>query len=86
LEWANTMGLHQATQNMSTAHIQCGLCPIMREYIKEHCKGLITTKSFTSGAGRPFWAKSAKNMGLVNTVDGIRFIHDVPESWMTAKS
>ena len=76
---ANTMGLYQAAQNMSTAHIQCGLCPEMPEYIKEHFKGLIATKSFTSGAGRPYWAKSAKNMGLVNTEDGIRFIRDLPE-------
>lgn len=76
---ANTMGLYQAAQNMSTAHIQCGLCPEMPEYIKEHFKGLIATKSFTSGAGRPYWAKSAKKIGLVNTEDGIRFIHDIPE-------
>jgi hypothetical protein len=76
---AHTMGLYQAAQNMSTAHIQCGLCPEMPEYIKEHFKGLIATKSFTSGAGRPYWAKSAKKMGLVNTEDGIRFIHELPE-------
>ena len=76
---ANTMGLYQAAQNMSTTHIQCGLCPEMPEYIKEHFKCLIATKSFTSGAGRPYWAKSAKKIGLVNTEDGIRFIHDIPE-------
>lgn len=76
---ANTMGLYQAAQNMCTAHIQCGLCPEMPEYIKEHFKGLIATKSFTSGAGRPYWAKSAKQMGLVNTEDGIRFIGDLPD-------
>ena len=76
---ANTMGLYQAAQNMSTSHIQCGLCPEMPEFIKETFKGLIAIKSYSSGAGRPYWSKTAKDMGLVNTADGIRFIRDIPE-------
>lgn len=76
---ASTLGIYQAAQNMSTAHIQCGLCPEMPNYIKEHFKVLIATKSFTTGAGRPYWATSAKNMGLVDTSIGIRFKDDIPE-------
>jgi hypothetical protein len=75
---ANTMGLYQAAQNMSTTHIQCGLCTEMPEYVKEHFKGLIAKKAFTSGAGSPYWDKSAREMGLVNTDDGIRFYRDIP--------
>jgi hypothetical protein len=72
------MGLYQAAQNMSTAHIQCGLCTEMPEYIKDHFKVLIAMKAFITGAGRPYWDKSAKEMGLVNTENGIHFIYSLP--------
>jgi hypothetical protein len=75
---ASTIGLYQAAQNMCTAHIQCGLCSEMPDQIKDHFKQLIATKSFTSGAGKPYWSKSAKGMGLVDTEEGIFFIRNVP--------
>jgi hypothetical protein len=31
---SSTLGLYQAAQNMSTSHLQCGLCPQMPESIK----------------------------------------------------
>jgi hypothetical protein len=74
---ASTIGLYQAAQNMCTAHIQCGLCTEMPDPIKDHFKQLIATKSFTSGAGKPYWSKSAKAMGLVDTEEGIFFIRNV---------
>ena len=75
---ASTIGLYQAAQNMCTAHIQCGLCTEMPDPIKDRFKQLIATKSFTSGAGKPYWSKSAKGMGLVDTEEGIFFIRNVP--------
>lgn len=75
---ATIMGIYQAAQNMSTAHIQCGLCSEMPDRIKEHFKDLIATKAFTTGSGRPYWAKCVKDMGLVDTNKGIRYSDDIP--------
>ena len=74
---ASTIGLYQAAQNMCTAHIQCGRCSEMPDHIKERFKDLIATKSFTTGAGKPYWSKSAKSMGLVDTENGIFFSSNV---------
>jgi hypothetical protein len=74
---ASILGIYQAAQNMSTAHIQCGLCTEMPEQLKEQFKHSIAMKSSGNGAGRPYWAQSAKEMGLVDTEDGIRFILDI---------
>jgi hypothetical protein len=75
---ATLLGLYQAAQNMSTTHMQCGLCHEMPQDIKESFVSLLTTKPASSGAGRPYWAQSAKKLGLVDTEDGIRFIRDIP--------
>ena len=68
-----TMGIYQAAQNMSTTHIQCGLCSEMPEKIKRQFANLIASKNASSGAGRKHWAKSARSLGLVDTEDGIIF-------------
>jgi hypothetical protein len=34
------------------------------------------------GAGRPYWAQSATELGLVHTEEGIRFMRDVPPGTM----
>jgi hypothetical protein len=73
---ATTQGIYQAAQNMSTTHMQCGLCNEMPDSIKQEFARLLSTKVASSGAGRPYWAKAAKQMGLVDTEDGIRFIRD----------
>jgi len=76
---ATTMGLYQAAQNMSTTHMQCGLCTEMPEGIKQEFARLMSSKLASSGAGRPYWAESAKKLGLVDTEEGgIRCIRDPP--------
>jgi hypothetical protein len=74
---ATTQGIYQAAQNMSTTHMQCGLCNEMPDSIKHEFARLLCTKATSSGAGRPYWAKAAKQMGLVDTENGIRFIRDL---------
>jgi hypothetical protein len=71
------LGLYQAAQNMSTTHMQCGRCTEMPDTIKNEFARLISSKVASSGAGRPYWAESAKKIGLVDSDDGIRFILDV---------
>ena len=71
---ASLIGLYQAAQNMSTTHMQCGLCTEMPESLKRDFVRLMATKMGSSGAGRPYWAESARQLGLVDTEDrGIRF-------------
>jgi hypothetical protein len=82
---ANKLGIYQAAQNMCTSHIQCGLCSEMPESIKLEFVRLLVEKGQNSntGAGRPYWAKSATNLGLVDTEDmGIRFFRDLPSGAM----
>jgi hypothetical protein len=71
------LGLYQAAQNMSTTHMQCGLCSEMPNEIKQQFSHLLSTKVASSGAGRPYWAKAAKKLGFVDTDDGIKFIRDL---------
>jgi hypothetical protein len=72
-------GLYQAAQNMSTTHMQCGLCSEMPNDLKQQFSHLISTKAASSGAGRPYWARAATKLGLVDDADnGIRFIRDQP--------
>ena len=75
---ASMIGLYQAAQNMSTTHMQCGLCTEMPDVIKQEFARLMETKAASSGAGRPYWAETARKLGLVDTPeDGIRFIRDL---------
>lgn len=66
---ASIIGIYQAAQNMSSTHIQCGLCPDMPTSIKDHFVDLIITKKNT-GAGRPYWSYAASKIGLHDTDDG----------------
>jgi hypothetical protein len=81
---SNKLGIYQAAQNMSTAHIQCGLCTEMPEAIKLKFIEIMSAKnpSCSSGAGRPYWAQSATQLGLVDTEEGIRFIRNLPPGIM----
>jgi hypothetical protein len=75
---ATILGLYQAAQNMSTIHLQCGLCSEMPVGLKQQFVYLISTKAASSGAGsRAFWARSAEKLGLADTDDGIRFVRDL---------
>jgi hypothetical protein len=70
---SSTLGLYQAAQNMSTSHLQCGMCPQMTESIKTMFAQLLGTKtaSSSSASGRAYWAHCAQHMGLVDTEFGI---------------
>lgn len=76
---ATLMGVYQAAQNMGTTHLQCGLCHAMPHEYKDEFARLLSIKSSSSGAGRPFWADSARELGLVDTNEGIYLRSDVPE-------
>jgi hypothetical protein len=71
---ATVLGIYQAAQNMSTTHIQCGVCSEMPPELKREFAQHLACKVASSGAGRPYWAQSAKQLGLVDTEDGIQFI------------
>jgi hypothetical protein len=73
---ATILGLYQAAQNMSSNHIQCGLCPEMPQSLKDKFTELFPTKVQSSGVGRSYWADSAKQMGMIDTDHGIRFVRD----------
>ena len=75
----NKLGIYQAAQNISTSHLQCGLCSEMPYSVKMEFARILMEKTQSScmGAGRPYWAESATQLGLVDTEDaGIRFIGD----------
>lgn len=71
------LGLYQAAQNISATHLQCGLCTQTPHAVKQHFVALLSTRAFSSGAGRPYWAQAAQKLGLVDTNEGIRFVRDV---------
>jgi hypothetical protein len=75
---SHTLGIYQAAQNMSVAHIQTGACMYMPESIKLQFARILETRKSNVGAGRSYWAKSAAQLGLLDTENGIRFIRDVP--------
>jgi hypothetical protein len=70
------LGLYQAAQNISATHLQNGLCSQAPEAIKNQFVLLFANRTFSSAAGRPYWAQAAKKLGLVDTEDGIRFVGD----------
>jgi hypothetical protein len=69
----STAGIYQASQNMSSTHLQCGLCHAMPEQLRQQFAELIPTKMTGSMAGRPYWTNCAREMGLVDTEEGIQF-------------
>ena len=75
------LGIYQAAQNMNTVHMQCGLCSEMPEEVKKQfVHSMCYSKVHQSGAGRQYWARAAKKLGLVDTEShGIRFIRNVPQ-------
>jgi hypothetical protein len=73
---ASCSGIYQASQNMNTMHLQCGLCSEMPEEVRHRFSFLLAVKGVSLGAGRPYWEKAAKDIGLVDTPDGIRFFRD----------
>jgi hypothetical protein len=78
---STTMGIYQAAQNMSTMHLQCGLCPEMPESTKTMFAQLIGTKTTgtSSAGGRTYWGRCAQQMGLVDTEKGVFLVGSIPE-------
>lgn len=74
---ASLHGLYQAAQNMNTTHMQRGLCTEMPPEYKQMFSEALTNKVSSSVAGRPYWAKTARQLGLLDTEDGIRFVRDL---------
>ena len=70
------MGIYQAAQNMSSTHLQCGLCTYTPDRIKDEFATIMADRQRNeNGAGRPYWAESATQSGLIDTEEqGIRFV------------
>jgi len=66
-------GFYQAAQNMNSTHLQTGECPLMGNALRREFANLIATRGVSTGAGRAYWAKQARKLGLRNTDDGIVF-------------
>mmetsp|Transcript_17714 Transcript_17714/g.40653 ORF Transcript_17714/g.40653 Transcript_17714/m.40653 type:complete len:753 (+) Transcript_17714:283-2541(+) len=72
-------GFYQAAQNMNSTHLQTGECPLMGEALRREFANLIATRGVSTGAGRAYWAKQARKLGLRNTENGIVFDKTRPE-------
>jgi hypothetical protein len=67
-------GFYQAAQNMNSTHLQTGECACMGDVLRQRFSELIANRGNSNGAGRAYWARQARALGLENTLDGIRFI------------
>jgi hypothetical protein len=70
-------GIYQAAQNLNVEHLQSGKCQELPRDVQNQLLTTAATKKAASGAGKAYWAESAKTQGLVDTPDGIRFAVDV---------
>jgi hypothetical protein len=62
---------------MNSTHLQTGECQMMGEELWQEFVNLVSPRgSSSSGAGRSYWVQQARNLGLKNTQDGIRFHTD----------
>jgi len=68
-----TMHLYQAAQNIRNKHIQTGVCLDMPRDLKDRFSRLIRIEAAFVGAGRSYWARTSKKLGLIDTEEGIRF-------------
>jgi hypothetical protein len=55
----STTGIYQASQNMSSTHLQCGLCQAMPEQLRQYYAELIPTIMTDFMAGRPYFGPAA---------------------------
>jgi hypothetical protein len=69
-------GFYQAAQNMNSTHLQTGECQVMGDDLRQEFADLIASRATSTGAGRSYWAQQARDLGLQNTEDGIRFYLD----------
>jgi hypothetical protein len=71
------LGIYQAAQ--SSTLLQNGLCSATPDSIKNQFALLLFTKNNSSGAGRIYWAASAKRLGLVDTEHGTLHMDSLAE-------
>jgi hypothetical protein len=74
------VGIYQAAQNINVEHFQSRMCTEIPEEVALRLERFGATKSLASGAGKAYWAESARKLGLTDTEDGIRFAADVVNS------
>jgi hypothetical protein len=75
---SSTLRIYQAAQNMATTHMISGVCTDIPNQVTEQFQALMVTKSSGGGGGREYWAKCARDLGLVDTPIGIRFRCNLP--------
>lgn len=67
------VGIYQAAQILSQQHL-LGTCPYVPAHIREEMQSLKNKKSFAT-AGKEYWAKTAKALGVYEDQYGLRFVH-----------
>lgn len=75
---SDTLRIYQASQNMANIHMINGSCKDMPNLVRDQFQALKLTKSTSGRSGREYWAKCARDLGLVDTPFGIRFRCDLP--------
>jgi hypothetical protein len=70
------LGIYQAAQNMASSHFIQGNCDAIPSETRSKLIKSISSKLIV-GSGKEFWASSGRNLGLVDTEQGIRFIRDL---------
>jgi hypothetical protein len=68
---AQLKGIYQAAQNMASAHL-LERCQLIPEDLRMELARLHNSKSL-AGGGKPYWAKSAASLGIVEVDGTIRF-------------
>jgi hypothetical protein len=59
----------------SVEHLQSSLCTELSPNVREQFS--MYTSGKRSGAGKKYWAKAGRTLGLIDTDDGIRFASDL---------
>lgn len=67
-------GFYQAVQHMNSIHLQSGECQCMGDKLRKRFAELVAYRGSSNGAGRSYWERQARALGLENTDDGILFV------------
>lgn len=71
------ISIYQAAQNLNLEHFQSGLCQEMSDEFKLLFRSFSEKRAAASFAGKPYWADAARQLGLIDTEEGIRFAVDI---------
>jgi hypothetical protein len=80
------IGIYQAALNINVEHLQSGVCTESPHDVQSQLLRTRATKTAASGAGKAYWAESARTQGLIDTEDGIRFATDALNSMLLPAS